>query len=275
MAIKQKQLKITRLIQVFCIFSFVFISQPSYAAYYGGHHHYRPYYGYHSYPYHRPYYNYHRGYHGHYGVGAHVRGDAAYVVLGVLGVALLAHIFTNNKSESKESYPKSYPHKPPVKVVTQKPVKYQKPKNRTYYRYSENQGWEMLAKGNADTALDIFAVQSQQTLNSGKPKVGFAIAAATVGANDRAIRAMRKAVRIDVNALNNIDIHPIKHTIKELSANYQAKLNNNINDKNTAFMMATLFYLEQDYDKAKALIAKNDQSQSANNLRALLKNNNI
>ena len=278
MAGKQKNHFAKRLIQVICASSLIFASAPSYATYYGGHH-YRPHYGHHSYPYHRPYYNrhhgYHRGYNRHYGVSAHLGGDAAYVVLGILGVALLSHIVTNNKSQHKDNYPRSYSYTPPVKAVVPTPVKYQKQKQKrkTLYRYGENQGWEMLGKGNAITALDIFAVQSQQTLNSGKPKVGFALAAATMGEKERAIRAMRKAVRIDANALNNININSIKPTLKKLIENYQSNIKDNVIDKDTAFMVATLTYIEQDYDKATTLIADNDQSQSANNLRDLIKSN--
>ncbi len=287
MANNQKHLKIGRLIQLLCICCFVFASPPVYATYYGGQHykhyygHYsypyrRPYYnnhhGHYSYPYRRPYYNRHYGHYGHYGVSAHVSGDAAYVVLGILGAALLTHIFTNNKSAYKDTNPKTYSTTPPVKVVTRAPVKYRTPDKKTiyHYNYNENEGWVRLAKGNADYALDIFAVQSQQNLNSGKPKVGFAIAAATMGEKERANRAMRKAVRIDANALNSVDINTIEPTIKQLTESYQSNKNNTI-DTDTSFMMATLSYLKQDYATANTLIAENDQSQSANNLRELLK----
>jgi hypothetical protein len=201
-------------------------------------------------------------------VSAHVSSDAAYVVLGILGAALLGHIFTNNKPAYKDTYPKTYSTTPRVNVVNTAPVKYRTPNKKTIYHYNENEGWERLAKGNADYALDIFAVQSQQNLNSGKPKVGFAIAAATMGEKERAIRAMRKAVRIDANALNRVDINTIEPTIKQLTESYQSN-KNNTND--TSFMMATLSYLKQDYATANTLIAENDQSQSANNLRELLK----
>lgn len=266
----------TKLIQILCICCFIFASPLSYATYYGGHH-YKHHYRHYSYPYHRPYYNYHHGhhrrYHGHYGVSAHLSGDAAYVVLGVLGAALLAHIFTDNKSQYSETTHKAYATTPSINVVTPASVQYQKQRNKSIYHYRENEGWERLANGNADYALDIFAVQSQQNLNSGVPKVGFAIAVATMGEKDRAIRAMRKAVRIDANALNSIDINTIKLTINKLTEDYQSTINNNPVDTDAAFMAATLSYLQQDYETAKSLIAKNDQSESANKLRGLLKSN--
>jgi len=277
MVTRQKYPGTSRLIQILSICFFVFASSPSSATYYGGHH-YQHHYDYYGYPYHRPYYNYHhghdRGYRAHYGVHAHLGGDAAYVVLGVLGAALLAHILTKDTSSSRNTSPEVYSYYPPVKVVRPAAVVYKKPVNKkTIYHYSKNEGWDWLAKGNADYALDIFAIQSQQNLNAGEPKVGFAIAAATIGEKDRAIHAMRKAVRIDANALNNIDINTIKPTVKKLTEDFQSGTNNKPEDADVAFMMASLFYLQQDYETANTLIAENDQSQSANNLRELLKSN--
>lgn len=276
MASNQKHPEISRLVQILCIACFVFVSPPSYATYYGKHH-YQHRYGHYGYSYYRPYYNryygYHQGYHGHYGAQAYFSGDAAYIVLGVLGAALLTQIFTNNKSYYKKPYPKAYSYTPPVTVITPAPVNYQTPVTKTIYHYGENEGWERLANGNADYALDIFAVQSQQNLNSGEPKVGFAIAAATLGEKERAIRVMRKAVCIDANALNSVDINTIKPTIKKLTENYKSNINDNPVDTDTAFMLAILSYLQQDYETANTLVAENDQSQSAINLRKLLKSN--
>ncbi len=91
-----------------------------------------------------------------------------------------------------------------------------------------------------------------------------------MGEKERANRAMRKAVRIDANTLNSVDINTIEPTIKQLTENYQSN-KNNTNDTDNSFMMATLPYLKQDYATANTLIAENDQSQSANKLRELLK----
>lgn len=279
---QQKHFRIGRLIQALCLCCFVFISPPASATYYGGKH-YKHHYGHYSYPYYRPYYynnyrhyrypyrhSYYNRHHSHYGVSTHISGDVAYVVLGILGAAILAHVFTNNKPTYRNTYPKTYSTTPRVKTVKTAPVKYRTPVKKTIYHYNENEGWERLANGNADYALDIFAVQSQQNLNSGTPKVGFAIAAATMGEKERAIRIMRKAVRIDANALNRIDINTIEPTIKQLTENYQSN-KNNINDTDASFMIAALSYLNQDYATANTLIAKNDQSESAKNLRELLK----
>lgn len=265
-----------RFIQILAIACLTFVAPTANATFYGGHH-YNSYYGHQAYPYHRPYYghhyNYHRGYHRRYGVGAYVSGDAALVVLGVLGVALLSHILTNN-SQSKDSYPKSYPSTTPAKKVIPATANYSKVNNKKVYRYNVNAGWKNIAKDNANTALDIFAVQSQQALTSGTPKIGFAIAAAMLGEKQRAIHAMRKAIRIDAIALNRIDNSEINHTIKNLIEDYQSDLNNNSENEDTAFMVAALSYLDQDYTKANNIISEQDKKQSTQNLKELLANNN-
>lgn len=273
MLISRNYLRLPYLIKTLLICSFVFFSTPSYAGYYGGHHyrhgyghypHYRHHYGY------GHHYRYHRGYRSHYGVHGHFSGNAAYVVLGILGAAVLTHIITKNSYDNKQyrrthSYNQTRTYIPPAK--TKQTIGYKKTTKKPVYNYKRNEGWGWLAKGNANYALDIFAIQSQQNLNSGIPKIGFSIAAAINGETERAARTMRRAIRIDAVSLDNIDVTPISKTIESLSKNYNLL---NINKTDKSFMLATLSYLKKDYDKANELMRNTDQSQSAKNLRRLL-----
>ena len=247
-----------RALKVFSISFLLFIASPNYAAAYGGHGYSYGYghsYGHHGYR--------HYGHHSHHG---HI-STAGYVFLGILGVAILSQILDNDNDQDRR-YRRSTtytPPTPPRRVSVD-----DKPKSKPVYAYGDNEGWDRLANGNEDYALDIFAIQSQQNLNSGVPKVGFAIAAATNGETDRAIRAMRKAIRVDAAALDKININNIESTIETLSKNYTLILNNNKNNIDNAFMAAVLSYLKQDFKTANKLIADNDKSQSAHNLRELL-----
>ena len=262
-----------RAFKLFSVSILLFIASPNYAIAYGGHghgSHYGSSYG-------------HYGYYGHHGYGIHYShhghiGTAGYVFLGILGVAVLSHILNNDNygdrhyrkpySYNQPTYRQSRPYKTPAhseRVSTNN-----KSRAKPVYSYSNNEGWDWLAKGHADYALDIFAIQSQQNLNSGIPRVGFAIAAATNGEMNRATRAMRKAIRVDADALDKINIINIKLTIETLTENYQSISNNNINNTDNAFMVSVFSYLQQDYSAANKLIAGNDQSQSANNLRKLI-----
>lgn len=253
-----------RVLKAFSISLLLFIASPNYAVAYGGHG-YNYGYGYgHSYG--------HHGYRGHYSHHGHI-GTAGYVFLGILGVAVLSQILDNNNYRDRHyrkpySYNQPKPQKPPTQP---RHISIDdKSKSKPVYSYSDNEGWDKLAKGNKDYALDIFAIQSQQDLNSGIPKVGFAIAAAANGDTDRATRAMRKAIRVDAAALDKININNIESTIETLSENYKLILNSNKNNIDNAFMVAVLSYLKQDYATANDLIAESDKSQSANNLRELI-----
>lgn len=255
-----------RAFKLFSVSILLFVTSPNYAMAYGSH-------GYHfGYGHYGYSYNAHHGHYSHHG---HI-GTAGYVFLGILGVAVLSQILNNDNyryrhyrrpySYNQPTYRQSRPYNPPTRsgrVSTNN-----KSRAKTIYDYSDNEGWDWLAKGNADYALDIFAIQSQQNLNSGIPKVGFAIAAAANNEMDRATRAMRKAIRIDADALDKININNIKPIIDTLTENY--KLLSNKNNTNNAFMVAVLSYLNQDYSTANNLIAENDKSQSANNLRKLI-----
>ena len=282
MLMSQKYPWVSTLFKTLVVCFFIFSSNPSYAGYYSGyhyghgygHHGYRHHYGHHYGHNYRHSYGHHYGYNSHYGVSAHFSGDAGYVILGLLGVAVLSHIISNNsyrhnRYRRTDSYYQPKPYKPSSHYG--RSTTYKKIVTKPTYSYDVNEGWDWLAKGNADYALDIFAIQSQQNMGSGIPKVGFAIAAATNGDTNRATRAMRKAIRIDATALDKININNIKPTLEALSENYNLILNNNKNNIDNTFMIAALSYLQQDYATANDMIAENDQSQSAINLRELIK----
>lgn len=266
---------IRRTFQLFFISLLFFAVSPNYAVAYGGHgYHYGYGHGYHGYR--------HYGYHG-YSYSAYYShhgdiGTAGYVFLGILGVAVLSQILDNDNDRYRDNR-RSHMYKQPsynqsssytLQTQPRRISIDNKSKSKPVYIYSKNEGWDWLVKGNADYALDIFAIQSQQNMSSGIPKVGFAIAAATKGETYRATRAMRKAIRLDATALDRININNIRSRIETLSEDYKLLLNNNKNNPDNAFMLATLSYLQQNYVTAGNLIAEDDHSQSANNLRELI-----
>ena len=255
----QKIRQIRRILQILSISLLFFAASPNYAFAYGGHGYN---YGYghgHNYAHHD--YGAHYKYHGHI-------GSAGYVFLGVLSLAILSQILDNNNDRDRRYRRVPSYNQPPTQPRPVSINNYSKAKS--VYEYSNNEGWDWLAKGNTNYALAIFAIQSQQNLNSAIPKIGFAIAAATNGDTDRATRAMRKAIRVDAAALDIINISNIKPTIEALLENYQLSVDTNKNNIDNSFMAATFSYLQQDYETANDLISENDRSQSANNLRELI-----
>lgn len=213
------------------------------------------------------------GYHGHYGIGAHYSshggiGTAGYVILGLFGAVLLSHILSDREDRYRGVYHRSTPYQPPAAYHRPAPLS----RNvRPVYSYDAHEGWDALSGGNPGFALDIFAIQSQEDMGNGIPRVGFALAAAANGELDRGTRAMRKALSIDPDALNPIYVNEeLRLTIDLLTEEYTAAMQSGDPYFDNSFMLATLSYLKQDYTTASNMIASADQSQSANNLRNAL-----
>ena len=231
------------------------------AGYYGGHAWF--------YDWHYPRHYYQHDY--HVGLGT----DAALVVLGILGAAALVAMLGNSYERDRyysRAYrlPRSKPtyrqfrspgHAPATVKVQKKPV----------YDYPDNAGWDRLAMGRSEYAMDIFAIQSQQQPDNGLPRLGFALAAAKQGETARAARAMRRAVRLDAGALDRLPINrKLKTTLAALSADNPPGIPDA--DPDRAFLLATLFYLQEDYTSARQQLATNDTSDSARALKRLIEN---
>ena len=231
------------------------------AGYYGGHAYF--------YDWHYPRHYHHHDY--HVGIGT----DAALVVLGVLGVAALVAMLDNSYERDRyysRAYrlPRSKPAYRPFRSPGYAPatVKVQK---RPVYDYPDNAGWDRLTMGRSEYAMDIFAIQSQQQPDNGLPRLGFALAAAKQGETARAARAMRRAVRLDADALDRLPVNrKLKTTLADLSADNPPGIPDA--DPNRAFLLATLFYLQEDYTSARRQLATNDTSASARALRRLIQN---
>ena len=241
------------------------------AGYYSG---YSYFYDWH-YPRHYNYYHHHN-YH-HHGYHAGISGDAALVVLGVLGAVALVSMLDN--SYKRERY-YSRAYRPPRYTSTYRQFRHRRPdyasaqvkvREKPLYDYPDNEGWDRLTMGRSEYAMDIFAIQSQQQPDNGLPRLGFALAAAQKGETARAARAMRRAVRLDPDALDRLPINrKLKTTLADLSADNPPGLSNA--NPNRAFLLATLLYLQEDYTLARRQIAPDDTTASAQALRRLIKN---
>ena len=231
------------------------------AGYYGGHAYF--------YDWHYP-----RHYHHDYHVG--IGGDAALVVLGILGAAALVAML-GNSYERDRYYSRAYrpPRSKPTYQQFRSPGRHApatiKVRKRPVYDYPDNAGWDRLTMGRSEYAMDIFAIQSQQQPDNGLPRLGFALAAAKKGETARAARAMRRAVRLDAAALDRLPLNrKLKTTLADLSADNPPGIPDA--DPDRAFLLATLFYLQEDYASARQQLATNDTSDSAQALKRLIEN---
>ena len=255
---------------LFLLLPLLFLPTQARAGYYGSYAHFYDW-DWH-YPHHHGYYHYDY----HVGIG----GDAALVVLGVLGAAALLSIFDSSYERDRyySSYSKPLTYRQPRYKSTYRQLRYRWPEyearqgqswSQSSYSYRENEGWDKLSRGRSEYAMDIFAIQSQQQPDNGIPRLGFALAAAKKGETARAARAMRRAVRIDPDALDRLPINrKLKTTLAALSADNRRGAADN--DPNRAFLRATLFYLQEDYTSARQQITRNDRSASARALKRMI-----
>ena len=235
----------------------------------GGRHHYSYDYG---------HFDHHDGFHAHY--NHHGHGDAAgYLVLGLIGGAILTSIFYQSQYERQQDY--SY-HNIPRRQPYGK-ASYRRPEQDMYLpekmeplpRYSDYEGWDWLERGYAEKAMDIFAIQSQQDLNAGMPRIGFAIAAAINGDKERGTRSMRKALEIDPDSLRYIKItQGLQPAVDDLSHEFELLTLGEYKRPDESFMLATLSYLQKDYETAHRVISASildgDYSDSSRNLKRLI-----
>lgn len=208
---------------------------------------------------------------GHYGFGAHYSshgdiGTAGYVIIGLLGAVLISSILNDNE-RYQGSYYRSNPYPSPVPY---KPVV--RPVQKTQsYSYHSNEGWDALLTGNSRHALDVFAVQTQQNLNSGIPRIGFSLSAAANGELDRGLRAMQKAIHIDPDSLDQIQSdRKLVLMVDLIIEDYSSVNSTAISDPERSFMIAALSYLKGDYQTARDFIPEQDQNQSTINLKNLI-----
>jgi len=134
-----------------------------------------------------------------------------------------------------------------------------------------NTGWALLKSGASRDALNVFAQQAGNDAKNGTPKVGYALASAASGDLERGVWAMRRALRIDPDALHYLsaesDLHAV---INSVIADYRASEEHLRSHNDAAFMRASLYYLQHDTEAARYALPDNDDLPSTHNLEHLI-----
>jgi len=146
-------------------------------------------------------------------------------------------------------------------------------------------GWTLLGNNQASAALTDFGRQAQAAPSKGGPKVGYALASADLGRLDRGVWAMRRALRIDPEALHYValdrhmdaKVDQIIHQYQNRqyrNGRYRNKQAYSTRDADAAFMLASLHYLKRDIKAARTNINQamlaHHVSTSTKNLRTLI-----
>ncbi len=136
-------------------------------------------------------------------------------------------------------------------------------------------GWTLLAGGNSGAALSAFGEQATANPNKGEPKIGYALSAAVGGDLSTAAWAMRRACRADPNAMRYVHLNEqLQSRVGQLVERYQGILDRSPNNRESAFMLASLHYLLGDTHSAHTeinlAVQYGDRDHSTTNLRRLI-----
>jgi hypothetical protein len=138
-----------------------------------------------------------------------------------------------------------------------------------------DRGWNLLREDRAAEALQAFGHYAQANTSEGMPKVGYALALAELGRLDKGIRAMRRALQENPEALPYVAFdEKLRPKVERTKARYEQSDQFSGNDPGGSFMLAALYYLLDDLDAAQKAMKQNidsyDTSTSAQNLKKLI-----
>lgn len=118
--------------------------------------------------------------------------------------------------------------------------------------------WSALTQGEYLTALQSFAIAAESQPQSGGPKTGYSLASASTGNLQKGVWAMRRALRIDSEALLQLQLTDnVNRLIAQLIDQYNAQAYHDQAD--AAFMVSALHYLQQNYQAAKQALVQAEQ----------------
>lgn len=137
-------------------------------------------------------------------------------------------------------------------------------------------GWDMLASGDVHEARRVFMRAADDAAADGLPQVGFALASAKLERWTEALLAMRRAMRIDADALNKVPDDPIVvEAVQASLEHFNKALKQMPNDADALFMVAAMQFLTGEDASAfltiETALEKGDKDESAANLKRLIR----
>jgi hypothetical protein len=153
---------------------------------------------------------------------------------------------------------------------------YSTPSYSSPVAYSSNDGWGLLADGNARDARRAFDRQMNAYQNDGLAYIGYALAAALLNRDDEAVAVMRLAMRIDPESILEVPFDQRLHDQIWFALDlFLDRADRNPQDVDAQFMIAALRFMMGDSTLSFFAIDRaldgGDMDQSAMNLRALIR----
>lgn len=132
-------------------------------------------------------------------------------------------------------------------------------------------GWLQLANEEYLDALSTFSAKARIEPNDGTLRVGYALAAAETGDLHKGVWAMRSALRIDPESLNNLILDAsLQSIIRNLINQYTDDRHDTLAIVARDFMIASLYYLLGDDESAGKTLPVKDTDSSTKNLGRLI-----
>jgi hypothetical protein len=136
-------------------------------------------------------------------------------------------------------------------------------------------GWDKLTAGDTAAAVVAFEIEREASPEDGLPQIGIAIAAGLLGQYDKAIAAMRSALRADPDAFAEVPINqPLADQLIALLTHYRNITRDKPEDIEARFMQAAIRHLlGQDamaYYSIDTAIKAGDNDESARVLEGLI-----
>ena len=115
--------------------------------------------------------------------------------------------------------------------------------------------WTLLASGSDRAALRQFARLAGRQPDDLMPKIGYSLSAAGMGDLSNAARAMRRVLRMDSDALREVELeHRLRLRLETMRTDYLRRLARFDHDRDGAIMLATMCYLLREDETARHAI---------------------
>ncbi len=115
--------------------------------------------------------------------------------------------------------------------------------------------WTLLASGSDTAALRQFARLAGRQPDALLPKIGYSLSAAGMGDLSNAARAMRRVLRVDPEALREVELeHRLRLRLETMRTEYLRRLARFDHDRDGAIMLASVCYLLREDETARHAI---------------------
>jgi tetratricopeptide (TPR) repeat protein len=140
-------------------------------------------------------------------------------------------------------------------------------------------GWSLLEKGRPVEAQKVFAALASTHPSRGAPKIGYAVATTDMGQLSKGAAAMRRALRIDPDAVHYAPVNSdLQHKFRQL-ADYYDVGPASVSRTDRHFMAAALHYLGGEPNIAREKIHQSlkygDSMTSTKNLKRIIEDREV